>query len=85
MVKLVSFNNSKFSSEFVENKIISFISVVVVENNQVPKVHSVREEIRDKKNISDVRSGSCRHIFTKKARGLLEAGNLARGVRRAHG
>jgi hypothetical protein len=77
MVKLVSFYSSKFSSKFVEDKIISLIPIIVVENNWVPKVHSVREEIRDRENVFDVRSSSSRHIFTKKDRGLLKVGDLA--------
>jgi hypothetical protein len=77
MIELVSFNYSKLSFEFVKDEFISFIPVTVIENNRMTKVHSIRKEIRDRKNLLDMSFDRVRHILAKKNRGFLEIWSLA--------
>lgn len=42
MVEFIGSDSGKFSSEFVNNKFISFVAIIVVENHRVAKVHGVR-------------------------------------------
>jgi hypothetical protein len=77
MIELVSFNCSKLSFEFVKDEFISFIPVTVIENNRMTKVHSIRKEIRDMKNLLDMSFDRVWHILAKKNRGFLEIWSLA--------
>jgi hypothetical protein len=47
MVEFVSSNNGEFSSEFVQNKTVSSIAVIVVENNRMTKMLAIRLEVRN--------------------------------------
>lgn len=42
MIKFVSFDSSKFSLEFVDDKFISFVLIIVVENERVSEVNGAR-------------------------------------------
>ena len=42
VVKFVGFNSSKFGPKFVNYKSISFVSVIVIENDWMTKMHSMR-------------------------------------------
>jgi alkyl hydroperoxide reductase subunit AhpF len=46
MVELVNFDSDKFSSEFVQDEIISLGAVTVIENEGTTEVNSVGIEIR---------------------------------------
>jgi hypothetical protein len=49
----------------------------VIENNRMTKVHSIRKEIRDRKNLLDMSFDRVQHILAKKNRGFLEIWSLA--------
>jgi len=53
MIKLVGLDGGQLRPEFVKNEFISFSSVIVVENEGVTKVNSVRSKIRNRENIFD--------------------------------
>lgn len=76
MVELVRFHRSSFSLEFVDNKLICLILIVVVEDNGVTKVHGIRKEVRDREDASDLRSGSAVDIPAEVDRRLLQIGHL---------
>ena len=42
VVKFVGFNSSKFGPKFVNYKSIIFVSVIVIENDWMTKMHSMR-------------------------------------------
>ena len=42
MIKLISLDSGKLSLELVNNKFISFVSIVVIENDWMTEVHSIR-------------------------------------------
>ena len=78
MVKFVSFHGGKFGTEFVDKKIIRFILVLVTENHGVAKVHSIRKQVRHRKNVFNLRSGGTIDILTENDGGFMEIRNLDR-------
>jgi hypothetical protein len=42
MVKLISFNSSKFSPKLTKDKVLSFIPVIMVKDDWVPKMNGIR-------------------------------------------
>jgi hypothetical protein len=65
MVELVSFNSGELSLELVNDKLICFIPVIVVENDGVTQMHSIRKQIRNRENVLDSRLHSGIYIFLK--------------------
>lgn len=65
MIKFVSFDSSKFSLEFVDDKFISFVLIIVVENERVSEVYGARWEVRNRENVLDRISYIGRGIFAK--------------------
>ena len=80
MIALVSFDRSQLGSKLVDDKGISSISVIVVEDDGMTKVQGVGEEIMDREDVSDLSFGVAVNIITEEDRGLLEVGSLSRGV-----
>jgi hypothetical protein len=65
MVELVSFNSGELSLELVNDKLICFIPVIVVENDGVTQMHSIRKQIRNRENVLDSRLHSGIYIFAR--------------------
>jgi hypothetical protein len=80
VIELVSFDSSQRSSKFVNDELVSFVSVIVVENNRMTKVQGIREEIRDREDVSDLSFGLAINTLTEEDRRLLEVGSLTKQV-----
>jgi predicted nucleotide-binding protein (sugar kinase/HSP70/actin superfamily) len=72
MVKFVSFDCGEFSLKFVKDELICFVPVIMIKNDGVTQMHSIRKQIRDMEYILD---NSCLHhsanILAKQDRRLL--------------
>lgn len=78
MVELVNFDSDKFSSEFVQDEIISLGAVTVIENEGTTEVNSVGIEIRHReKRFGTLFSGHI-NMLAKEDCGLAEIRSLAR-------
>ena len=64
MIEFVGFDSRQLGSEFVDYKLVGFISVIVVENNRMTKVQGIRKKIRDRENLLDLSFGVAVNIFT---------------------
>jgi hypothetical protein len=42
MVKLIGLDSSKLSPEFINDKFISFIPIIMIENDWMTQVHGIR-------------------------------------------
>jgi hypothetical protein len=65
MVELVGFDSGQLGPELLEDKLISFGSVIVIKNEWVTKVNSVRSKVRDRKDILDCLFAMVVHTFTE--------------------
>jgi hypothetical protein len=65
VVQFVRPNSGKFGTKFVENEIISFVPVPVIENNGMTEVHAIRKKIRDRKDTFNLVFGGTVNILTE--------------------
>lgn len=79
MIQLVGFDSGELRTEFVNDEIISFGSVTMIEDEGVAKVDGVWVEIRHRKNIFDRKLVLVINLFTKKDDRFAKIGCLARG------
>jgi len=77
MIKFVRLDSSKFSPEFIDDEIIGFVSIPVIENHRMAKVHGIWQKIRNRKDLFNLRFGVTVNIFAEEERSL-EIRNLAR-------
>jgi hypothetical protein len=82
MIDFISLNSSKLGPEFIDNELIGFVPISVIENHRVAKVHSIRKEILNRENIFNVGFGLIINIFAEEDRRLLKIRNLAREMRK---
>ena len=78
MIEFVGFDSRQLGSEFVDDKLINFISVIVVENNRMTKVQGIRKKIRDMEDVSDLSFGHGINTLAEENRRLVQVGGLAR-------
>jgi hypothetical protein len=74
MVELISFDGGKLGPELLENKFISFGSIIVIENERMTKVKGVGGEIRDWKDVLDGSLALLVHTLAEKDGGFREIG-----------
>ena len=55
MIKFVRLDSSKFSPEFIDDEIIGFVSIPVIENHRMAKVHGIWQKIRNRKELFNLR------------------------------
>jgi hypothetical protein len=65
MIKLVSFNSGELSLKFVNDEFICFIPVIMVENDWMTQMHSIRKKIRNRENGLDNRLHSGADILAE--------------------
>jgi hypothetical protein len=65
MIQLIGFDSSELSTKFINNEIVSFGSITVVENERITKVDGIRIEIRHRENIFDSLFSMGINMFTK--------------------
>ena len=70
MVEFVSLKHGQLSPEFVENKIIGFGSIVMVENEGVAEVNRIRSKIRHREHIFNSQFAMDINILAKHNRGF---------------
>jgi hypothetical protein len=58
-------DSGQLGPELLEDKLISFGSVIVIKNEWVTKVNSVRSKVRDRKDILDCLFAMVVHTFTE--------------------
>jgi hypothetical protein len=80
VVELVHFDRSKLGSELIDDEFVSFVHVIVVKDDGVTKVQGIREEIRDREDVSDLSFGVAVNVLTEEDGRLLEIGSLTRIV-----
>ena len=78
VIEFVGFDSRQLGSEFVDDKLISFISIIVVENNRMTKVQGIRKKIRDMEDVSDLSFGHGINTLAEENRRLVQVGGLAR-------
>ena len=78
MVELVRFDRRGF--ELIDDEFVSFIPIIVVKDDGVTKVQGIREEIRDREDVSDLSFGVAVNVLTEEDGRLLEIGSLTRIV-----
>ena len=72
MIQFVGPDSGKLRTKFVENEIISFVPVPVIENNGVTEVHGIRKQIRDRKDSFNLGFGGTINILTERNGRFLE-------------
>ena len=80
MVELVRFDRSKLGYELIDDEFVSFVHVIVVKDDGVAKVQGIREEIRDREDVSNLSFGVAVNVLTEEDGRLLEIGSLTRIV-----
>ena len=80
MVKLVCFDSSKLGPELIDNKLVSFVPIIMIKNNGMTQMHGGGEKVRNREDVLDPGFHSTVNILAKHNRGLLEIGNLARQI-----
>lgn len=65
MIQLIGFDSSELSTKFINNEIVSFGSIAVVENERMTKVDGIRIEIRHRENIFDSLFSMGINMFTE--------------------
>jgi hypothetical protein len=65
MIQLIGFDSSELSTKFINNEIVSFGSIAMVENERMTKVDGIRIEIRHRENIFDSLFMMGINMFTK--------------------
>jgi hypothetical protein len=83
MIKLVGFDSGKLSSKLCKDEFVGSISITVVEDDGVTKVHGVGLMVKDRENVSDLGFGSIVNVLAEKNGGLVEVGGLT--AKRAEG
>jgi len=78
VIQFVGPDSGKLRTKFVENEIISFVPVPVIENNGVTEVHGIRKQIRDRKDSFNLGFGGTVNILAEKNGRFLEIRNLTR-------
>ena len=48
MVKLVCFDSSKLGPELIDNKLISFVPIIMIKNNGMTQMHGGGEKVRNR-------------------------------------
>ena len=76
MVKLVCFDSSKLGPELIDNKLVSFVPIIMIKNNGMTQMHGGGEKVRNREDVLDPGFRSTVNILAKHNRGLLEIGNL---------
>ena len=72
MVESVSLESAKFGQKFIINEFISFVLVLVTENERVTKMHSMGLKIRKRKDRFDLVFDISRNVFAEKNRRFIE-------------
>ena len=80
MVKLVCLDSSKLGPELIDNKLVSFVPIIMIKNNGTTQMHGGGEKVRNREDVLDPGFRSTVNILAKQNRGLLEIGNLARQI-----
>ena len=70
MVELIGFYSGQLGPELLEDEVISFGSIIMIENEWVTKVDSVGREVRNRKNILDSKLALVIHTFAEHNRGF---------------
>jgi hypothetical protein len=66
VVEFVGFDSGKLRTEFVDNEIISFVSISVAENHWVAEVHSIRKQVRHREDTFNLGFGGTVDILIEK-------------------
>lgn len=74
------FDRYEFGLEFVQDEIIGFVSVLVIENERVTKMHSAWYKVKDREDVSDFDFGGYVYIFAEKDGPFLKIWSLTRGM-----
>lgn len=54
MIKFSSLDSGKLRSELTVNESLSFVPISVAKNHRMTKVHSIRQQVRNRKNSFDL-------------------------------
>lgn len=64
MIKFISLDTSKFSSELIKDEVVSLTSVFVGENGRMTQMSDLRGHHRNKKKIPDLLLSADINVFT---------------------